>query len=102
MMLSRIFTIVYITLFFTLSVILYFVENGSKEERHDYKKSRRIMSFALFAVSLLGAMRTIVRPHHEDLYTDHVILLGICYIFTIMNYLGFMYMIKPHPQEDST
>ena len=93
-MISRIFTIVYITLFFTLSVILYFVENGSKEERHDYKKSRRIMSFALFAVSLLGAMRPIVRPHHEDLYTDHVILLGICYIFTIMNYLGFMYMIE--------
>lgn len=93
-MLSRIFTIVYITLFFTLSVILYFVQDGTKEERLDYKKSRRIMSFALFAVSILGAIRTIVRPHHQDLYTDHVILLGICYIFTIMNYLGFMYMIE--------
>lgn len=93
-MISRIFTIVYITLFFTLSVILYFVHNDANVERKDYKKSRRIMSFALFAVSILGTVRTIVKPHHENLYTDHVILIGICYIFTFLNYLGFLYMIE--------
>lgn len=93
-MISKIFTIVYITLFFTLSIILYFVNNDTSEGRKDYKKSRRIMSFALFAVSLLGTIRTIVKPHHENLYTDHVILLGICYIFTFLNYLGFLYMIE--------
>ena len=93
-MLSRIFTIVYITLFFTLSIILYFVENGAKEERHDYKKSRRIMSFALFAVSILGAIRTVARHNLVNEYTDLVILLGTCYIFTFMNYMSFLYMIE--------
>ena len=93
-MISKIFSIVYITLFFTLSIILYFVHNDANEERKDYKKSRRIMSFALFAVSMLGAIRTIMKPHHENLYTDHVIMLGICYIFTFLNYLSFLYMIE--------
>lgn len=93
-MISKIFSIVYITLFFTLSIILYFVHNDAGEERKEYKKSRRIMSFALFAVSILGAIRTLARPHHENLYTDHVIMTGICYIFTFLNYLSFLHMIE--------
>ena len=93
-MISTIFSIIYITLFFTLSIILYFVHNEGKEERKDYKKSRRIMSLALFTVSMLGAFRTILRPHHQNLYTDHVIMVGICYIFTFINYLSFLYMIE--------
>ena len=84
-MISTIFSIIYITLFFTLSIILFFVHNEGKEERKDYKKSRRIMSLALFTVSMLGAFRTILRPHHQNLYTDHVIMVGIFYIFTFIN-----------------
>ena len=90
-MFLRILAIVYITLFFTLSVILYFTMEKSYS---DYKMSRRAMSFALFLVSVLGVIRIIVKPYFENSYTDIFILSALCYVFTFLNYHSFLYMIE--------
>ena len=91
-MFLRILAIVYITLFFTLSVVLYFVK--LEKESRDYKMSRRTMSFALFMVSMIGILRIIIKPHIENSYTDIFILSGISYVFTFLNYHSFLYMIE--------
>ena len=91
-MFLRILAIVYITLFFTLSVVLYFVK--LEKESRDYKMSRRTMSFALFMVSMIGILRILIKPHIENSYTDIFILSAICYVFTFLNYHSFLYMIE--------
>lgn len=88
----KIFGIIYITFFFTLGILLYFVV--LQKEYKDYRLSRKLMGIALLLVSLVGILRIIVHPHFTNPYADIFILCGICYIFSFLSYQSFLYMIE--------
>ncbi len=91
-MATKIFGIIYITFFFTLGLLLFFVV--FQKEYKDYRISRRLMGVALIFVSILGILRILVHPHFTNPYADIFILCGICYVFSFLSYQSFLYMIE--------
>ena len=90
----RIINAIYITLFFVLSIALYVIIIPSKKEYTDYRKSRHIMASALMLTSILGLLRSLFPTIEIQHYVQICITLMVCYIFTCLNYISFMYMIE--------
>ncbi len=94
MLSDKIIIIVYITLFFTLSVVLFFTGLPNRKEYKDYIKSRKLMSGALLSVSVYGVLHTFTHPHYDNPFTNMVVITTISYIFTIISYQSFLYVIE--------
>lgn len=92
---SRIFSIIYVTLFLVLSVALYVVIIPSKNEYNDYKKSRRILSFGLLLVASAGIIRLLCFPPTKEIsYLGHFAITVLSLVFTTLNFISFLYMIE--------
>lgn len=92
---SRIFSIIFVTLFLVLSVALHVVIIPSKNEYNDYKKSRRILGSAFFLLALTGLIRLLCFPPTKELgYTGFYMITGLSLIFTSLNFISFLYMIE--------
>jgi heme A synthase len=55
--------IIHITVFFLLSLTLFWIIIPSKQEYIEYKKARRILGFALMLVALSTALRELFPAH---------------------------------------
>lgn len=92
---SRIFSIIYVTLFLVLSLALYVVIIPSKNEYNDYKKSRRILGFGMFLVASAGIIRLLCFPPTKEIsYIGHFAMTGLSLIFTSLNFISFLYLIE--------
>ena len=92
---SRIFSIIYVTLFLVLSLALYVVIIPSKNEYNDYKKSRRILGFGMFLVASAGIIRLLCFPPTKGIsYIGHFTMTGLSLIFTSLNFISFLYLIE--------
>lgn len=86
--------IVYISIFFILSVALYLVSTPSAHEYKGYKFSKRVLSIAFFIVSVIGALSFYFPPVKGNPFTDFVVKMAVCHVFTYLNYLSFLFMIE--------
>ena len=88
------FIIIYTTLFLVLSIALYFVKVPGSENNNDYRKSRISLGSGLFLIAALGISHIISPEIHFNDYSNFGFMLALCYIFTYLNYLSFLYMIE--------
>ena len=88
------FIIIYTTLFLVLSIALFFVKIPGSEKNRDYRKSRITLGSGLFLIAALGISHIISPQIHLNEYSNFGFMLGLCYIFTYLNYLSFLYMIE--------
>ena len=88
------FIIIYTTLFLVLSITLFFVKIPGSENNNDYRKSRISLGGGLFLIAALGVSHIIYPEVHLNEYSSFGFMLALCYIFTFLNYLSFLYMIE--------
>ena len=88
------FIIKYTTLFLVLSITLFFVKIPGSENNNDYRKSRISLGGGLFLIAALGVSHIIYPEVHLNEYSSFGFMLALCYIFTFLNYLSFLYMIE--------
>ena len=92
---SRIFSIIYITLFIVLSVALNVVIIPSKQEYNDYKKSRRILGFGFFLIASSIIIRLLCFPPTQEVgFRGFFAIASLSLVFNTLNFISFLYMIE--------
>lgn len=92
---SRIFSIIYITLFTVLSVALNVVIIPSKNEYNDYKKSRRILSSGFLLVASAVIIRLLCFPPTPEVgFSGFFAITGLSLLFNSLSFISFLYMIE--------
>lgn len=88
------FIIIYTTLFLVLGIALFFVKIHTFEKNKDYRKSRISLGTGLSLIAVLGVSHLVFPQVHFDEFTSFGLMLTLCYFFTFLNYLSFLYMIE--------
>lgn len=86
--------IIHITVFFLLSLTLFWIIIPSKQEFIEYKKARRILGFALMLVALSTAFRELFPAHGLRRFLELVSIVTFAHIFTSLNFISFLYLIS--------
>jgi preprotein translocase subunit Sss1 len=86
--------IIHITVFFLLSLTLFWIIIPSKQEFIEYKKARRILGFALMLVALSTALRELFPAHGLRRFLELVSIVIFAHIFTSLNFISFLYLIS--------
>lgn len=86
--------IIHITVFFLLSLTLFWIIIPSKQEYIEYKKARRILGFALMLVALSTAFRELFPAHGLRRFLELVSIVTFAHIFTSLNFISFLYLIS--------
>ena len=86
--------IIHITVFFLLSLTLFWIIIPSKQEYIEYKKARRILGFALMLVALSTAIRILFPAHGLRRFLELVSIVTFAHIFTSLNFISFLYLIS--------
>lgn len=86
--------IIHITVFFLLSLTLFWIIIPSKQEYIEYKKARRILGFALMLVALSTAFRELFPAHGLRRFLELVSIVIFAHIFTSLNFISFLYLIS--------
>jgi AraC-like DNA-binding protein/preprotein translocase subunit Sss1 len=86
--------IIHITVFFLLSLTLFWIIIPSKQEFIEYKKARRILGFALMLVALSTALRELFPAHGLRRFLELVSIVTFAHIFTSLNFISFLYLIS--------
>jgi AraC-like DNA-binding protein/preprotein translocase subunit Sss1 len=86
--------IIHITVFFLLSLTLFWIIIPSKQEYIEYKKARRILGFALMLVALSTALRELFPAHGLRRFLELVSIVIFAHIFTSLNFISFLYLIS--------
>lgn len=86
--------IIHITVFFLLSITLFWIIIPSKQEYIEYKKARRILGFALMLVALSTALRELFPAHGLRRFLELVSIVTFAHIFTSLNFISFLYLIS--------
>lgn len=86
--------IIHITVFFLLSLTLFWIIIPSKQEFIEYKKARRILGFALMLVAISTAFRILFPAHGLRRFLELVSIVTFAHIFTSLNFISFLYLIS--------
>jgi AraC-like DNA-binding protein/preprotein translocase subunit Sss1 len=86
--------IIHITVFFLLSLTLFWIIIPSKQEYIEYKKARRILGFALMLVAISTAFRILFPAHGLRRFLELVSIVTFAHIFTSLNFISFLYLIS--------
>jgi AraC-like DNA-binding protein/preprotein translocase subunit Sss1 len=86
--------IIHITVFFLLSITLFWIIIPSKQEYIEYKKARRILGFALMLVAISTAFRILFPAHGLRRFLELVSIVIFAHIFTSLNFISFLYLIS--------
>lgn len=86
--------IIHITVFFLLSITLFWIIIPSKQEFVEYKKARRILGFALMLVAISTAFRILFPAHGLRRFLELVSIVTFAHIFTSLNFISFLYLIS--------
>lgn len=86
--------IIHITVFFLLSITLFWIIIPSKQEYIEYKKARRILGFALMLVAISTAFRILFPAHGLRRFLELVSIVTFAHIFTSLNFISFLYLIS--------
>ena len=86
--------IIHITVFFLLSLTLFWIIIPSKQEYIEYKKARRILGFALMLVAISTAFRVLFPAHGLRRFLELVSIVTFAHIFTSLNFISFLYLIS--------
>ena len=86
--------IIHITVFFLLSLTLFWIIIPSKQEFIEYKKARRILGFALMLVAISTAFRILFPAHGLRRFLELVSIVIFAHIFTSLNFISFLYLIS--------
>lgn len=86
--------IIHITVFFLLSLTLFWIIIPSKQEYIEYKKARRILGFALMLVAISTAFRELFPAHGLRRFLELVSIVIFAHIFTSLNFISFLYLIS--------
>ena len=86
--------IIHITVFFLLSLTLFWIIIPSKQEYIEYKKARRILGFALMLVAISTAFRILFPAHGLRRFLELVSIVIFAHIFTSLNFISFLYLIS--------
>ena len=86
--------IIHITVFFLLSLTLFWIIIPSKQEYVEYRKARRILGFALMLVAISTALRIMFPAHGLKRFLELVSIVVFAHIFTSLNFISFLYMIS--------
>lgn len=86
--------IIHITVFFLLSLTLFWIIIPSKQEYIEYKKARRILGFALMLVAISTAFRVLFPAHGLRRFLELVSIVTFAHIFTSLNFISFIYLIS--------
>ena len=86
--------IIHITVFFLLSITLFWIIIPSKQEFIEYKKARRILGFALMLVAISTAFRILFPAHGLRRFLELVSIVTFAHIFTSLNFISFLYLIS--------
>lgn len=86
--------IIHITVFFLLSLTLFWIIIPSKQEYIEYKKARRILGFALMLVAISTAIRVLFPAHGLRRFLELVSIVTFAHIFTSLNFISFLYLIS--------
>lgn len=86
--------IIHITVFFLLSLTLFWIIIPSKQEFVEYKKARRILGFALMLVAISTAFRILFPAHGLRRFLELVSIVTFAHIFTSLNFISFLYLIS--------
>lgn len=87
------------TIFFLLSISLYMVVIPSKKEFINYKKSRRILGFAMMMIVVVEIMRILFPPSGLKKYLDIVVIIVFSLIFVSLIFVSYLYMIESSRSE---
>lgn len=86
--------IIHITVFFLLSITLFWIIIPSEQEYIEYKKARRILGFALMLVAISTAFRILFPAHGLRRFLELVSIVTFAHIFTSLNFISFLYLIS--------
>lgn len=87
------------TIFFLLSISLYMVVIPSKKEFANYKKSRRILGFAMMMIVVVEILRILFPPSGLKRFLDIVVIIVFSLVFTSLIFVSYLYMIESPRSE---
>lgn len=90
----KILQLIHITMFFLLSLSLYMVVIPSKQEFVNYKKSRRILGFALMMIVIMEVLRLLFPPAGLKRFMDLTIVITFSFTFTSLVFISFLYITE--------
>ena len=90
----KILQLIHLTMFFLLSISLYMVVIPSKQEFVNYKKSRRILGFALMMIVAMEVLRLLFPPAGLKRFMDLAIVIIFSFSFTSLVFISFLYITE--------
>lgn len=88
-----------VTMFFILSMVLYFVNIPSKPDYINYKKARRIIGFALLMIVAIQILRICFPVTGLKRFLELVSLIFFSFVFTSLSFVSFLYMLEVPRRE---
>lgn len=88
-----------VTMFFILSMVLYFVNIPTKTEYTNYKKARRIIGFALLMIVVIEILRFLFPVTGLKRFLELVSLIVFSFVFTSLSFVSFLYMLEVPRKE---